>query len=227
MLNNLVETFEFSLVFHCKIIYASYLHLQATCINIHISLQEGNMLFYTFLFGCSDVHDHDHNHEEELITTILLRTTDEMGNENSFRWSDMGGTEDIFVDDIMLSSDTKYQLNISFLNELEEEPEDLTKEIQDEGTEHQVFFTGIAIQDGLLEHFYLDTDSNGLPLGIENQMNTADEGVGDLTISLRHMPEEGGQTIKIEGLAEIVLEEGFGAIGGSNDLFVTFPVFVE
>ena len=41
------------------------------------------------------------------------------------------------------------------------------------------------------------------------------------------MPLEDGNSIKEEGLEEQVLNEGFGNIGGANDVSVTFPLTIE
>jgi hypothetical protein len=185
------------------------------------------ILFLSLFTACKDVHDHDHDHDHELISTVVLTYTDEAGEESSFHWNDMGGTADVEIDDIVLSANTVYQLDVHFFNELEEEPEDLTSEIKSEGSEHQVFFTGNAITENLLLHSYSDNDENNLPIGLTNSMESAAAGSGELTVTLRHMPLEDGNTIKEENLQEIVLEEGFGNIGGANDVSVTFPVTVE
>ena len=49
-----------------------------------------------------------------MMTTVVLAFTDDAGQESSFRWSDMGGTEDVEIDDIVLSANTVYQLDLSF-----------------------------------------------------------------------------------------------------------------
>ena len=72
------------------------------------------ILFLSLFTACKDVHDHDHDHDHELMTTVVLTYTDEAGQESSFRWSDMGGTEDVEVDDIVLSANTEYELNLTF-----------------------------------------------------------------------------------------------------------------
>ena len=186
------------------------------------------ILFLSLFTACEkDVHDHHHHHDHEMMTTVVLAFTDDAGQESSFRWSDMGGTEDVEIDDIVLSANTVYQLDLSFLNELEEEPEDVTPEIKSEGTEHQVFFTGTAITEDLLLHSYSDSDENDLPIGLSNSMESTDAGIGELTVTLRHMPLEDGNTIKTAGLEDVVLDEGFGNVGGANDVSVTFPVTVE
>ena len=186
------------------------------------------ILFLSLFTACeSDVHDHDHDHDHEFMTTVILTYTDDADQEFSFRWSDMGGTEDVEIDDIVLSANTVYQLDLSFLNELEEEPEDITPEIKSEATEHQVFFTGAAITEDFLLHSYSDNDENDLPLGLSNSMESTDAGNSELTVTLRHMPLEDGNTIKVAGLEDVALNEGFGNIGGANDVSVTFPVIVE
>ena len=58
-------------------------------------------------------------------------------------------------------------------------------------------------------------------------MESTDAGSGELTVTLRHMPLEDGNTIKTAGLEDVVLDEGFGNVGGANDVSITFPVTVE
>ena len=44
---------------------------------------------------------------------------------------------------------------------------------------------------------------------------------------MRHMPLESGASIKTEGAAGDVASGGFAAIGGDNDIQVTFNIAVE
>ena len=53
-----------------------------------------------------------------MMTTVVLAFTDEAGQESSFRWSDMGGTEDVEIDDIVLSANTVYQLGFEFFKRI-------------------------------------------------------------------------------------------------------------
>ena len=189
------------------------------------------MLYLLFL-GCSDVetkaHDHDH-HEHEVITTVELQLLDSAGVETTVRWSDVeqSGTPEIDPIVMTFTEDASYTVALSFLNELENPAEDITQEIEDEGDVHQVFFVGTAIEDGLISHEYLDSDENSLPVGLSNQLNVLSVGEGELTIALRHMPQESGADIKVEGLAEEAESNGFSNIGGENDVLVTFPLTVE
>ena len=120
-------------------------------------------------------------------------------------------------------------------HELEDPAEDITPEIEDEGDEHQVFFTGSAVQGpatgpnpaAVVEHAYADTDADGLPLGLDNTLTTLGVGAGELVLTLRHLPLENDQPVKVAGMAEDVAEGGFGAIGGDNDVQITFNLEVE
>jgi len=56
--------------------------------------------------------------------------------------------------------------------------------------------------DALVSPKYSDEDTQGLPLGIENSIVTSPASEGELSVSLRHMPLEAGQTVKTEDLAD-------------------------
>jgi hypothetical protein len=187
-----------------------------------------------FALACNDVNDPDPVEENEVITTIVLTFTPTAGDALEFRWSDPENDGSPVIDDIALSDADDYALTVAFLNELEEPAEDLTAEIADEAEEHQVFFTGSAVagpasdSDGaVITHAYADEDAGGLPVGLDNTITTDAVGEGTLFVTLRHLPEEGGAVVKVDGLAETVRDEGFGAIGGDNDAQVEFPIAVE
>ena len=118
---------------------------------------------------------------------------------------------------------------------MEERAEDITSEIADEADEHQVFFTGSAVEgpatgtndEAVVSHAYLDADDQGLPIGLDNEIVSLVAGSGELIVTLRHMPEESGSPVKVEGAAEDVAEGGFSSIGGANDASVTFSITVE
>ena len=66
-----------------------------------------------------------------------------------------------------------------------------------------------------------------MPLGLANTISTLDWGAGELTVTLRHLPPENGESVKVDGLADDVAGDGFSAIGGENDIQVTFNIVVE
>ena len=197
-----------------------------------------SILFSLLLFtSCDDVdHDHDHDHDQEVITTVVLSFTDGSGTDpQTFEWADPENDGSPIVDDIVLTAGNSSSVSIAFLNELEEPAEDLTEEIADEADEHQIFFTGSAVQgpatgtnaEAIVEHSYADEDSSGLPLGLQNTLATLGTGSGELVLTLRHMPLENGASVKTAGVAEDVANGGFESIGGDNDVQITFAIEVQ
>lgn len=178
--------------------------------------------------GCLDTEQpHEHN-DNEVITTVILEFTPQTGGETStFSWSDPQSLGSPVVDEVLLSNTGAHDLFVSFLNALEDPAEDLTVEIEDEGTEHQVFFTGTALDDGLITHAYADSDDNGDPIGLQSTITTQAVGVGTLIVTLRHLPPEDGTPVKTGTLAEDLSSSGFGALPGGTDAQVTFQVEVQ
>jgi hypothetical protein len=179
--------------------------------------------------ACSDVKDHDHDHDHNHgLTTALVLTFEPSGGGDAleFVWSDP---------DVVLSDASDYTLELTVLNELEDPVEDVTVEIEEESDVHQFFFTGSGVDgpatgdnpSALISHDYADEDTNGLPFGLRSDISTLALGSAELTVTLRHMPPEGDEDVKVAGLAEAVAEGGFAAIGGDNDIQITFPLTVE
>jgi hypothetical protein len=184
------------------------------------------ILFATL--GCSDVKDDpEHDHENELITTVLLEFTGDItGETTTSMWSDIEMSGMPVVDEIVLGLDESYLVSVLFLNELEEPAEDISPEIEAESDQHQIFFTGDSIGT-LVEHSYLDSDENGLPLGLDNAFLPLEIGNGSLTVTLRHLPPENNQVVKSEDLADIAQTDGITALPGDSDAKVDFPIKVE
>lgn len=198
-----------------------------------------NIFSFLFFAACSDVeekHDHDHEHEHEVMTTITLTFTSQAdGSTSEFTWADPESDGDPVIDDITLLDADDYNVDITIFNELEDPAEEITPEIADEEDEHQFFFTGSAVvgpatldnAEAVVEHAYADLDADGLPIGLSNTITTLATGSGDFTVTLRHMPPEDGNPVKVEGLADTVANDGFESIGGANDFAITFPITVE
>lgn len=187
------------------------------------------------LAACADTtRPHEHN-EGELITTVELTFTPDAGGEPVVTtWSDPEGDGAPVIDDVVLTDGTAYVLTVRFLDALQEPAEDLTPEVAAEATEHQVFFTGTAVDgpagagaSAVLTHAYADVDDDGAPIGLENTVRADAAGEGTLVVTLRHLPPEDGQPVKTATLAEDVAAGGFTAIPGDDDASVTFPVRVE
>lgn len=190
------------------------------------------LLALSLVAGCGDVGGSQNT--EELITTVQLTfmATGGLPIVVEFDDPDGDGGEPGIADPIELANGTTYTLAVAFINRLGTIPEDITEEVRDEAAEHQVFFTGSAVDGPAaanpgapLAHSYADTDDNGLPLGLENTIATS-AGTGTLTVTLRHMPPELPPE-KSAGAAEAVKTGGFSAIGGSTDAMVDFAVTVQ
>ncbi|MEL6348504.1 MAG: hypothetical protein AAFV53_35685 [Myxococcota bacterium] len=182
--------------------------------------------------ACDDVEGdddgHSHSHSHGLITAVDLSFTAASDGSNVvYRWSDAEDDGSPEIDDIVLVDGEAYDLEVFFYNELEEPVEDVTPDILDQGDEHQIFFTGSAVESDIVDHGYEDEDSKGLPLGLDNVMDSVVAGNGDLTIILQHLPEENDSPTKTEGLEDQVANGGIGSIGGDTDVSATFNLTVE
>ncbi len=192
--------------------------------------------------ACSDVEKADQDvHEHELITAIVLSFTNTADDSDSLqvRWeegNDMG-------ENIVLQNGSDYTLELEILNEEETPPKDVTEEVADEADEHQVFFTGDAVDgpcvggnpEAIVEHAYADTDEGGLPIGLKNTISTLAVGSTDgdysrkngLVVSLRHLVYQDDQPTKVPGLADQLASGGFSSIPGANDFSVIYPIEVQ
>ena len=190
----------------------------------------------TLLAACGDVKDPDEVNAEEVITTVVLDFTPASGGAvQSFSWADPENDGSPVIDAISLSDAEDYTLAVSFLNELEEPAEDITVEVNEESDQHQLFFTGPAVDgpatgdnaDAVISQDYDDTDANGFPVGLESAIGTLMTGSGVLTVTLRHLPPENDTAVKTGTLAEDVASGGFDTLPGSTDASVDFDVTVE
>jgi hypothetical protein len=184
--------------------------------------------------ACGDPGDGSQN-ENEVITTVTLSFAPTGGGAAVtavFDDPDGDGGAAPTVDPIRLTAGTTYALTLQLQNKLESPPEEITDEVRDEGDEHQLFFTGTAVDGPAaahpgapLQHAYADTDRAGLPIGLASTI-TARAGTGTLTITLRHVPPLDGAPVKTAELATRVKDAGIGAIGGDTDAEVSFMVTV-
>ena len=174
-------------------------------------------------FSCSD--DDDNNipepvNEEEVITTMTVTLTANDGSADVvLQTQDLdgdGGEEPVVTVSGPISNMTSYSGSIQWLNEMEDEPEDITLEILEEDDEHQVFF---SIGEGLpIQVIYADEDGNGNPVGVYFILAPTEAGVtgsGPLTVTLVHQPVKPNDGTYSE------------EIGGSIDIQTTFDLVVE
>ncbi len=192
--------------------------------------------FLLVLAACGgDVEDPKETNEEEVITTVILEFTPQLGGDALvFQWADPESDGSPVVDPIALPDVGTYALSIRFLNELESPPEEITDEVAAEAEAHQVFVTGEAVEGpatgsnpfALVQHAYSDADANGYDLGLTNAITTLGTGSAELVISLRHLPEEGGEPTKTADLATRVASDGMASIPGDTDVEVSFELEV-
>lgn len=188
---------------------------------------------FSLWVGCGDPGGSQN--EAEVFTTVSLTFTPVGGGAAvtaAFKDPDGDGGNAPTIDPINLVAGTQYTTTVKFLNELETPAADITLEVKDEADQHQVFFTGTAVNGpasnqptAALTHTYSDTDVNGLPIGLVNNV-AAKAGTGTLTLTLLHMPLLNGSAVKVAGVADTVKASGFAAIGGETDVSVNFAVTV-
>jgi len=156
--------------------------------------------------------------EEELITTVNYYLTADNGNSTmtlSFKDLDGDGGNEAEITGGVLEANTVYSGRIELLNEAETPIENITEEVDEEGTLHQFFFQP-TIPD--LSIKYSDVDNNGNPIGIKSELSTGTTANGTLTIILRHEPNK---------TASGVANGDIGNAGGETDIQVTFPIDVQ
>lgn len=188
------------------------------------------------LGGCDDVKNPEEVNEEEVITTVVLDFTPSAGGDPlTFTWADVENDGDPVIDPIALSDAETYTLSVSFLNEMEDPAEDITLEVDAESDQHQVFFTGGAVESpatgenpsAVISQAYEDSDANGFPVGLESAVDTLATGAGTLTVTLRHLPPENDAAVKTGTLAEDAAAAGISALPGETDVSVDFELTVD
>jgi hypothetical protein len=183
-----------------------------------------------FLSGCDD-DDPKKEDTPELITKATLTFTPAAGGAPvvvNATDPDNEGVQPIKVDGpINLAANTSYTLSITLINELadpSEEEYDITAEVEEEGDEHQFFFswtnnvfndpTGNGNIDNVGDQVnYEDEDDNGRPIGLETFWTTAGASSGTFKVLLKHQPDLKSDTS--------------GSSTGETDLDLTFTISVQ
>ncbi len=158
--------------------------------------------------------------EEEVITTLTLSLVPEDGSATVvFTYRDLDGDgPNAPVTSISgnLSSNTSYSGSVRVLNELESPAEDITEEVEEEGDEHQFFYTMSSSLNATI--VYDDEDENGRPVGITFNLVTGEASSGNLTVTLRHEPNKSAPGVSDGDIANA---------GGDTDVEATFNVVIE
>jgi hypothetical protein len=171
--------------------------------------------------SCSSDDNAQPVNEEEVITTVTLTLTPVGGGTAVVLTSrDLDGDGPIapVVTSIgSLIPTTTYIGSISLLNELTNPADNISLEVEEEGDEHQFFFSAGG---GLTGTFtYSDADVNGLPIGLGFTFTAAANAVsGNLTVILRHDLNKSAAGVAAGDIANA---------GGETDVEVVFPVNVQ
>lgn len=182
---------------------------------------------YIFLFSslvimsltsCSS-NDPEIVNEEELITTLRVTLTPQGGGTVvTLQLQDLDGdgpSAPVTTVSGPLQANTTYTGVAQVLNETESPAENITLEVEEEGDEHQFFYT---FSNSIATVTYTDQDKNGRPIGITFDLATTTAGIGNLTVTLRHEPNKAASGVS----AGIITNAG-----GETDVEATFNLTVN
>lgn len=169
--------------------------------------------------SCSNDDGHSHGaNEEELITTVVTTLTS--GNQTiTLTSKDLDGNgpnPPVVTPSVDLTPNTTYTGSVTFLNESVSPAIDLTKEIKEEGEEHQIFYQATA---SIGAFTYTDADTKGNPIGLAFTLITAaSPTTGTITVVLRHEPNKSAAGVAQGAIANA---------GGATDASVTYNVVLK
>ncbi|MEZ0483645.1 hypothetical protein [Fibrella aquatica] len=151
-----------------------------------------------FLNGCKKGTDPLPADENELITTVTLRFTEQgTTNTQTFSYQDRdgdGGAAPTRFDSVTLTANKSYSLTVDILDESKTPTESITEEIREEADEHLFVFA--TTPASLLTYTYGDRDSRNFPIGLAGTVSTGAAGTGQLNVRLRHQPPVNGVAVK-------------------------------
>lgn len=157
--------------------------------------------------------------EEELITTLKITLTPQGGGSVvTLQLQDLDGdgpNAPVTTVSGPLLANTTYTGVTQVLNETESPAEDITLEVEEEGDEHQFFYT---FSNSIATINYTDVDKNGRPIGITFNLTTTTAGIGNLTVTLRHEPNKTASGVSAGNITNA---------GGETDVEATFSLTVN
>jgi hypothetical protein len=168
------------------------------------------------LFSCSKSNTAPVN-EEEVITTV---TTTLVGGGQTIilKSKDLDGdgpNAPVVTVSGNLTANTTYMGSTTFLNELETPADNITLEVLEEGTDHQLFYQAPS---ALGTFTYSDLDANGKPIGLQFSLVTTAPTSGNIVVTLKHLPNKSASGVTTGNITNA---------GGNTDAVVTFPVVVQ
>ena len=169
------------------------------------------------VFGCKD--DPVIPKDQELITTVqVVFQPQASGTTATWTFTDPdgdGGVAPVITTE-PLAPMTSYTASITLTNASVNPSEDITAEVLDEALDHQLFF---EVSPGLEMTFeYIDSDSNGMPLGLSTTVTTEELSAGQVTIILVHEPDKSAPGVQQGDRTNA---------GGETDIEVMFSVEIQ
>ena len=181
---------------------------------IHLSF-----IAFAAVLSCNDSDDPIIINEEEVITTVTATLTPVGGGTIiTLQSRDLDGdgpNDPVITISGNLAPDTTYSGAIEVLNETVTPPENITEEVEEEGDEHQFFFTPT---NNVVTVAYADMDINGDPIGIEFTLTTTNASSGNLTVTLIHEPNKNAAGVSSGDITNA---------GGETDAEATFAIGVQ
>lgn len=151
-----------------------------------IKIVLGLFVFATLLSGCKKEKDEEDN-DEEVITTMRLTFLPTGGGAAvtyQFDDADGPGGNAATQDEIVLAPQKQYTVTVQLLNKTATPVEDITVEVANEPDAHRFYYEPAAGSN--ISVSGLNTDGNGVPLGITSNWTTAAAATGKVKVTLRH-----------------------------------------
>lgn len=197
-----------------------FISIFATVLHLQTKKQMKNyqkLLLLLTLTGCAKEEPIIPN-EEELITTVKITFTPSQGGDaRVFQYQDLdgeGGNAPTVTAEA-LQANTAYNMSVEFQNESTDPVDNITDEVQEEGVDHQLFY---SFTGGIGTLVYADQDDNGNPIGLQNTFTTGNASTGNMTLTLKHQPDKNAAGVKNGDITNA---------GGETDVEVTFYVEVN
>jgi hypothetical protein len=170
------------------------------------------------LTSCSN-DDPEIINEEEVITTLEVTLIPQGGGTTVTLVSrDLDGdgpNAPVVSVSGALQANKTYAGSVKVLNETETPAENITLEVEEEGDEHQFFYT---FSNSIATVAYTDQDKNGRPIGITFNLTTTSAGIENLTVTLRHEPNKTTAGVVAGNITNA---------GGETDVEATFNLTVN
>ncbi len=152
-----------------------------------LRLTTAAILFSVALFSCKK--ETPEANDEEVITTVLLKLTPVTGgNAVTFSYEDLdgpGGNNPV-IQPINIQANKAYTASLLVLNKTVNPADTISNEILAEADAHRFYYEPSAGAN--ISVAGLDTDANGLPLGLNSVWTAGNAGTGTMKITLRHYP---------------------------------------